>query len=49
MIGKLKGIVDSYGDDWVIVDVGGVGYLVTCSTRTLAALTQRTLPTTYPG
>mgnify|MGYP000103172331 CR=1 FL=1 len=38
MIGKLKGIVDSYGDDWVIVDVGGVGYLVTCSTRTLAAL-----------
>ncbi len=38
MIGKLKGIVDSYGDDWVIVDVGGVGYLATCPTRTLAAL-----------
>jgi holliday junction DNA helicase RuvA len=38
MIGKLKGIVDSYGDDWVIVDVGGVGYMVTCSTRTLSAL-----------
>ncbi len=38
MIGKLKGIVDSYGDDWVIVDVGGVGYIVTCSTRTLSAL-----------
>lgn len=38
MIGKLKGIVDSYGDDWVIVDVGGVGYLVTCSTRTLSSL-----------
>jgi holliday junction DNA helicase RuvA len=40
MIGKLKGIVDSYGDDWVIVDVGGVGYHVTCSTRTLAALSR---------
>ncbi|MEJ8574077.1 Holliday junction branch migration protein RuvA [Microbaculum marinum] len=38
MIGKLKGIVDSYGEDWVIVDVGGVGYMVTCSTRTLSAL-----------
>ena len=23
MIGKLRGIVDSYGEDWVIVDVGG--------------------------
>jgi Holliday junction DNA helicase RuvA len=38
MIGKLKGIIDSYGPDWVIVDVGGVGYLVHCSTRTLGAL-----------
>src|SRR5690606_24911727 len=38
MIGKLKGIVDSYGDDWVILDVGGVGYLVHCSTRTLQGL-----------
>lgn len=38
MIGKLRGIVDSYGDDWVILDVGGVGYVVFCSTRTLAAL-----------
>jgi Holliday junction DNA helicase RuvA len=38
MIGKLKGIVDSYGDDWVILDVGGVGYLVHCSSRTLQAL-----------
>jgi len=40
MIGKLKGIVHSYGDDWVIADVGGVGYHVTCSTRTLAALSR---------
>ena len=31
MIGKLKGIVDSYGEDFVILDVGGVGYLVHCS------------------
>ena len=38
MIGKLKGIVDSFGDDWVILDVGGVGYQVHCSTRTLQAL-----------
>jgi Holliday junction DNA helicase RuvA len=38
MIGKLRGIVDSYGEDWVIVDVGGVGYQVHCSTRTLQAL-----------
>lgn len=38
MIAKLKGLIDSYGDDWVIVDVNGVGYLVTCSTRTLTSL-----------
>lgn len=40
MIGKLKGIIDSYGEDWVIVDVGGVGYEVHCSPRTLASLPQ---------
>ncbi|MDQ0390851.1 Holliday junction branch migration protein RuvA [Labrys monachus] len=38
MIGKLRGIVDSYGEDWVILDVQGVGYMVFCSSRTLAAL-----------
>lgn len=38
MIGKLKGIIDSYGDDWVIVDVQGVGYLVHASTTTLQSL-----------
>jgi Holliday junction DNA helicase RuvA len=38
MIGKLKGIIDSYGEDFVIVDVGGVGYLVHCAARTLQAL-----------
>jgi Holliday junction DNA helicase RuvA len=38
MIGKLKGIIDSYGEDSVILDVGGVGYLVHCSARTLQEL-----------
>jgi Holliday junction DNA helicase RuvA len=38
MIGKLKGIIDSYGADYVILDVGGVGYQVHCSARTLQAL-----------
>ena len=38
MIGKLKGIIDSYGEDFVILDVHGVGYLVHCSARTLQAL-----------
>jgi holliday junction DNA helicase RuvA len=38
MIGKLKGIIDSYGADCVILDVGGVGYQVHCSARTLQAL-----------
>jgi Holliday junction DNA helicase RuvA len=38
MIGKLKGLIDSYGEDFVILDVGGVGYQVHCSGRTLQAL-----------
>jgi holliday junction DNA helicase RuvA len=38
MIGKLKGIVESYGEDSVVVDVNGVGYVVHCSARTLQAL-----------
>jgi Holliday junction DNA helicase RuvA len=38
MIGKLKGIVDWVGEDQAILDVGGVGYLVTCSGRTLGRL-----------
>jgi Holliday junction DNA helicase RuvA len=40
MIGKLKGVIDSYGEDTVILDVGGVGYLVHCSARTLQMLPQ---------
>lgn len=38
MIGKLKGVVDSYAEDHVILDVHGVGYVVQCSTRTLQKL-----------
>jgi Holliday junction DNA helicase RuvA len=38
VIAKLRGILDSTGDDWAVVDVGGVGYLVYCSARTLARL-----------
>ena len=38
MIGKLKGTVDSYGEDFIILDVHGVGYVVHCSARTLQAL-----------
>ncbi len=40
MIGKLKGVIDAYGEDWVLVDVGGVGYEVYCSPRTIASLPQ---------
>lgn len=38
MIAKLKGLVDDSGEDWVVIDVGGVGYLVFCSGRTLQRL-----------
>lgn len=38
MIAKLSGRLDSTGEDWAIVDVQGVGYLVHCSARTLSAL-----------
>ncbi|MCA3595641.1 MAG: Holliday junction branch migration protein RuvA [Methylobacterium sp.] len=40
MIGKLKGVIDSYGEEHVILDVHGVGYLIHCSSRTLQALPQ---------
>ena len=35
MIAKLTGVLDSTGEDWVVIDTNGVGYLVFCSTRTL--------------
>ena len=41
MIAKLNGIVDEIGDEWLIVDVGGVGYKVFATGRTLAGLPGR--------
>ena len=38
MIAKLKGVVDSVDTDSAIIDVGGVGYLVSASARTLRDL-----------
>jgi len=38
MIARLSGVVELLGEDRVIVDVGGVGYLVFCSARTLGRL-----------
>ena len=38
MIAKLRGIVDSIYEDSCIVDVNGVGYLVSASSRTLSKL-----------
>ena len=38
MIAKLNGKLDSTGESWAVIDVGGVGYLVFCAGRTLAAL-----------
>lgn len=38
MIGKLKGRIEEIGEDHALLDVGGVGYLIFCSERTLRAL-----------
>ena len=38
MIGKLTGIVDTLGEDHAILDVNGVGYLVSCPSSTLSKL-----------
>lgn len=38
MIAKLKGRLEETGADWAVIDVSGVGYLVHCSAKTLAAL-----------
>ena len=38
MIGKLSGRVDYKAVDHVLIDVRGVGYIVYCSDRTMAAL-----------
>ena len=41
MIAKLTGTLDETGSDWAVLDVGGVGYLVHCSAKTLAAMGER--------
>jgi Holliday junction DNA helicase RuvA len=38
VIARLRGRLDNLGEDHAVIDVGGVGYLVVCSARTLAAL-----------
>jgi Holliday junction DNA helicase RuvA len=38
MIAKLRGLLDSFSADHAVVDVQGVGYLVSASARTLSAL-----------
>ncbi|MDP7149620.1 MAG: Holliday junction branch migration protein RuvA [Paracoccaceae bacterium] len=38
MIGKISGRIDFRGDDHVLIDVRGVGYIVYCSERTMMAL-----------
>lgn len=38
MIGKLSGRLDESGEGYAVVDVGGVGYLVFASAKTLARL-----------
>lgn len=38
MIARLRGTLAETGADWALIDVAGVGYLVLCSSKTLAAL-----------
>ena len=38
MIAKLRGIIDTIGEDFCVVDVNGVGYLVFASAKTLGRL-----------
>ena len=38
MIARLAGILDSAGPEGAVIDVGGVGYLAFCSTRTIGLL-----------
>ncbi len=41
MLGKISGKIDDRGVDYLVVDVGGVGFVVHCSERTLGALPGR--------
>lgn len=40
MIGKLSGIIDSFGENYLLLDVGGVGYLIYASRNTLGKIGQ---------
>ena len=42
MIAKLRGLVDSYGEDYAVIDVSGVGYLVYASAKTLSKMVKGT-------
>ncbi|MDZ4737750.1 MAG: Holliday junction branch migration protein RuvA [Rhodospirillaceae bacterium] len=46
MIGKLTGRIDDIAGDAAIIDVGGVGYNIFASARTLARLAQANAPVT---
>jgi len=41
VIARLRGVLEEFGPDWAVIDVGGVGYLVYCSARTLRELAPR--------
>ena len=41
MIAKLRGIIDQIGEDYVIIDVSGVGYLVFCPSKVLNKLSPK--------
>lgn len=45
MIGKLSGIIDSFGENHLLLNVNGVGYLVHASSRTLSRIGQEGDPT----
>jgi Holliday junction DNA helicase RuvA len=38
MIARLRGLLTEFGADYAVLDVNGVGYLVSASSRTLSAL-----------
>ena len=41
MIAKLRGIIDQIGEDYIIIDVSGVGYLVYCSSKVINKLSPK--------
>ena len=38
MIGKISGVIDYKADDHVLIEAGGVGYIVYCAPNTIGAL-----------